>query len=76
MVKLAWVFFIFSGSAFAYLDPGTGSLLLSSFIALIASVIFFLKGSFYRILDLFKNANTTNTTGGGGNITLITKMRI
>ena len=44
--------------AFAYLDPGTGSLLLSSAIALFASAIFFFKSIFYKVISL--------TTGGGG----------
>ena len=33
----------------AYLDPGTGSLLLSSIVAIFASAIYFLKGFFYKI---------------------------
>ena len=44
--------------AFAYLDPGTGSLLLSSAIALFASAIFFFKSIFYKVISL--------TSGGGG----------
>ena len=44
-------------SLFAYLDPGTGSLLLSSAIALFASAIFFFKSIFYKVISL--------TSGGG-----------
>lgn len=33
----------------AYLDPGTGSLLLSSIVAIFASLIYFLKGFFYKV---------------------------
>lgn len=33
----------------AYLDPGTGSLLLSSVVAIFASLIYFLKGFFYKV---------------------------
>ncbi len=44
--------------AFAYLDPGTGSLLLSSAIALFASAIFFFKSIFYKVISL--------TAEGGG----------
>ena len=43
--------------AFAYLDPGTGSLLLSSAIALFASALFFFKSIFYKVISL--------TSGGG-----------
>lgn len=36
-------------NANAYLDPGTGSLLLSSVVAIFASAVYFLKGFFYKI---------------------------
>lgn len=45
--------------AFGYLDPGTGSLLLSSFIALIASFIFLSKSIFYKAAQILM--------GGGQN---------
>ncbi|WP_394994368.1 hypothetical protein [uncultured Helicobacter sp.] len=35
--------------AFAYLDPGSGSLLLSSIVAVFASVVFFFKNLFYKL---------------------------
>ncbi|WP_394951287.1 hypothetical protein [uncultured Helicobacter sp.] len=35
--------------AFAYLDPGSGSLLLSSVVAIFASVVFFIKNIFYKL---------------------------
>ena len=49
---------------FAYLDPSTGSLLLSSFIALFASVIFLAKGIFYKIVH--KSYKKSYEGGGGG----------
>lgn len=59
--------------AFAYLDPGSGSLLLSSIIALFASFIFFIKSLFYKTLSFFKNgfsfqyvSHTQPLIGGGG----------
>ncbi len=33
----------------AYLDPGTGSLLLSSIVAIFASAIYFIKGFVYKM---------------------------
>lgn len=36
--------------AYAYLDPGTGSMLLSAFVAIIAGGLFFLKDIYYKIL--------------------------
>ena len=38
--------------AFAYLDPGTGSLLLYAVIGIASSVIFALRNLWYRILEL------------------------
>ena len=40
---------IFPGSAFAYLDPGSGSILLYFFIGLLASIIYAIKDYFYKI---------------------------
>ncbi|MGX3010999.1 CDP-glycerol glycerophosphotransferase family protein [Helicobacter sp. 23-1044] len=40
---------LFSQNLHAYLDPGTGSLLLSSLVAIFASLLYFLKGAFYKI---------------------------
>lgn len=52
--------------AFGYLDPGSGSLLLSSVVAFFASAVFFIKNLFYKIIALpfgisspkFKQNNT------------------
>lgn len=59
--------------AFAYLDPGSGSLLLSSIIALFASSIFFIKSLFYKTLSFFNNglsfqfsSHAKPLIGGGG----------
>lgn len=40
---------LLSQNLYAYLDPGTGSLLLSSVVAIFASLIYFLKGFFYKM---------------------------
>lgn len=42
-------FIIYPSFVFAYLDPGTGSLLLSSLVAIFASAIFFIRGILYRV---------------------------
>lgn len=39
-------------NANAYLDPGTGSLLLSSVVAIFASAVYFLKNLFYKIISV------------------------
>ncbi len=43
------LFFAFIPNAYAYLDPGTSSLLLSSIVALFASFVYALKSFFYKI---------------------------
>lgn len=53
---------------FAYLDPGSGSLLLSSLVALGASIVFFLKTLFYKIIALFTGDlafHRASVIGGG-----------
>ena len=52
--------------AFAYLDPGSGSLLLSSIVALFASALFFIKNLFYKIISFGTYNPLTSTAGGGG----------
>jgi heme/copper-type cytochrome/quinol oxidase subunit 4 len=32
------IYFLFMGNAYAYLDPGTGSILLSAIVAVIATI--------------------------------------
>ena len=51
--------------ALAYLDPGSGSLLLSSVVALCASAVFFVKNLFYKIIS-FGSFNPLANGGGGG----------
>lgn len=43
-----FVITIFVQPAFAYLDPGSGSLLISALVGLVASLMFFLKGLYYK----------------------------
>ena len=49
------VLYAFSNPAKAYLDPGTGSLILQMIIAGILSTLFALKMYWYRIKSFFKN---------------------
>ncbi|MGX2985108.1 CDP-glycerol glycerophosphotransferase family protein [Helicobacter sp. 23-1048] len=53
----------------AYLDPGTGSLLLSSIVAIFASVVYFFKNLFYKITSLSPKSLKFSYAikGGGGN---------
>ena len=51
MFRYCVVFLFCYQSLFAYLDPSTGSLLLSSLVALFASIIFFIKSIYYKLLN-------------------------
>lgn len=39
--------------AFAYLDPGTGSMLLSAIVGLVATALFSIKSFYYKLTSLF-----------------------
>ena len=60
--------------AFAYLDPGSGSLLLSSIVAVFASVVFFFKNLFYKLTSpstfLSGGFSSGFSPRGGGNSAL------
>ena len=44
---------LYPQTAYAYLDPGTGSMLLSAVIGIAATAFFLLKGFYYRIAGAF-----------------------
>ncbi len=56
--NLYTVFFItflsFSPSAFAYLDPGTGSMVISAIVGIFATAYLALKTYWYKLTGLFK----------------------
>ena len=64
MLRFVFLFLLFVPNAYAYLDPATSSLLLSSVVALIASAIYALKSFFYKIswggFSFKKHAQTSN----------------
>lgn len=62
--KAIFLLFILSNILFAYLDPSTGSLLLSSIVAIFASLLFLLKGIVYKTIPIIKSGRikTINTT--------------
>lgn len=39
---------------FAYLDPGTGSMIVSAIIGVVATFVFMFKGFFFKFLGIFK----------------------
>ena len=57
MIKMKYFYLVFflllPTFAFAYLDPGTGSLLLYAVIGIASSVIFALRSFWYVLIELF-----------------------
>jgi hypothetical protein len=49
----------FAPSAFAYLDPSTGSMILSAIVGIIATLGLALKTYWYKLKSLFKGQKTT-----------------
>lgn len=47
------LFFSFQAPAYAYLDPGTGSMLLSAMIGIVATLFFAVKSAYYKIAGAF-----------------------
>jgi hypothetical protein len=61
--KLSIIFLLYIGltsDAHAYLDPGTGSVILSAIIAGLVAIKSFWYTIIYKIKNLFKKKNKTN----------------
>lgn len=56
------------GSTFLYIDPGTGSLLISALLGILATVLFSIKGVFYRLSLLVSATGKKNVTDFSGQI--------
>jgi len=50
-----------SSSAYAYLDPGSGSMLLSILVGVVVSVWFYSKSIFYKIRGFFRKNPSENS---------------
>jgi len=54
-LTLGFVFYFTSThESFAYLDPGAGSMILTSILGVLAATIYTLKGYLHRIANLFR----------------------
>ena len=58
-MRIVIVLIALMDNAFAYLDPSTGSLLVSSIVAIFASAIFFIKNLFYKLMALVSGGGST-----------------
>jgi len=47
-------------NVYAYLDPGTGSLLLYALVGIVTSILYLFKGLFYKIVTLFLGKTNIN----------------
>ncbi len=57
------IFFMYHSTAFAYLDPGTGAMIIQGLIGFIAAFIFYIKRPkllIERIKDFFKKEKKNN----------------
>jgi len=50
---IAFFFSMFTSNAYAYLDPGTGSMILQGILAAVAGSMFFLRTYWYKFKTLF-----------------------
>ena len=57
LVLTVIIFFIFNTNAFAYIDPGIGSVILQGLIGTIAAFSIVIKIYWQKIKNLFKNKN-------------------
>lgn len=54
LFTIALVFILVSPGVFAYLDPSTGSMVVSAIVGILASIALALKTYWYRIRAFFK----------------------
>ena len=64
---LALALLLCASPAFAYLDPSTGSMVVSAIVGIFASIALALKTYWYRLKNLFKgkSRDTENSSGAG-----------
>ena len=64
VVLVAAVCVVYSSEAAAYIDPGTGMLVLQGIMALIFGVVAFLKDPIGGLRKLFSDDEVSNSTDG------------
>ena len=58
-LTLGLVFYLTSThESFAYLDPGSGSMILTSILGILAATIYTLNGYLHRIASIFRRARS------------------
>ena len=62
LFSLAIVLLLASPGAFAYLDPSTGSMVVSAIVGIIASIALALKTYWYRIKAFFRRGGNKGSS--------------
>ena len=57
------IFFSSTSPSYAYLDPGTGSMLLTGILGIFAAITYTLRRYFYKILSFFRSSFTRDDLG-------------
>jgi len=53
-IFILFLLFFLPLSLFGYLDPGSGSMLFSALVGIVATLFFMIKGFFFKIIDFFR----------------------
>ena len=61
-IVAAILFAAMSGQAFAYLDPGSGSVLTTAIVGFFAAIAYTFRKYFYKIKDRLTGQSRTNVT--------------
>jgi O-antigen/teichoic acid export membrane protein len=64
LAAVALSLLLVSPAAFAYLDPSTGSMVVSAIVGIFASIALALKTYWYKIKGLFKRDSKKDSTSG------------
>ena len=54
LIALILLYFFISNTAYAYIDPGSGSIIISAIIGFFVTAGVFIKSYFYKIKSFFK----------------------
>ena len=57
MLKIFFIILIFSTPAHAYIDPGTGSLIISFLVGIFSAAFFYIKTYWYKLKKKFSKKN-------------------
>lgn len=66
LLLVAVLLFTASPAAMAYLDPSTGSMVVSAIVGIFASIALALKTYWYKIKGLFKREEKNESAGQDG----------